>query len=141
MSSAALALCVAVSRAHASLALKLDDVLGTWHGVSWPDYLLLRRLAEAPEGRLPLTQLVRPTGLRPVALLRQLLPLEKTGHIERLPQRVIALRPAGRQLVQDASATAASTCESAVRTLDPAVMATMAQGLDVLALTRSLALT
>jgi DNA-binding MarR family transcriptional regulator len=140
MSDAALDLCVAVSRAHASLALKLDDLLGTWHGVSLADYLVLRQLAQAPDGRLPLAELVRPAGLRPAALLRQLLPLEKTGHIERLPLRIVGLRPVGRQLVQDASATAASTCEAALRTLGPAAAAAMAEGLQVLAHTRALAL-
>ena len=141
MRTDALDLCMAVGRAHASLQLKLDDQLGTWHGVSLADFLLLRELAAAPGERLPLADLVRPTGLRPSALLRLVLPLEKTGLVERLPGRVIALRPAGRTKAQDAAATAAAICAAALRPVDAATTTALTHGLAVLAHTRARALT
>lgn len=115
MNTAALDFCMQVSHAHASLQLKLDDALGTWHGLGLEDFLLLRQLAQAPDGRLRVAALVRPLGLRPSAVMRKLLPLEKTGLLAREAGGQVLLRPAGRALVGEAAETAAAICEAALR--------------------------
>ncbi len=114
MSTQALDFCMQVSLGHASLQLKLDDALGTWHGMGLDDFMLLRQLAQAPGGRLPLADLVRPLGLRPSAVMRQLVPLEKTGRIQREPGRQVLLRPVGRAQLAEATETAAAICEAAL---------------------------
>ena len=43
--------CLRVSLAHASLTLKLDDVLGLFHGLSLGEFILLRLLSQAEGGR------------------------------------------------------------------------------------------
>jgi DNA-binding IclR family transcriptional regulator len=117
MNTQALDFCMQVSLGHASLQLKLDDALGTWHGMGLDDFMLLRQLAQAPGGRLPLADLVRPLGLRPSAVMRQLVPLEKTGRIQREPGRYVLLRPAGRSQLAEATETASAICETALREL------------------------
>ena len=109
--------CLRISAAHAHIALVLDDALGTFHGLSYADFRLLHQLAQAPDQRLPLVELAPRLGLGPSAALRQILPLEKTGLVERdvhadnKHQRDVHLRAAGRQIVSGAIETAQSLCE------------------------------
>lgn len=119
MNTRALDFCMQISLGHASLQLKLDDALGTWHGMGLDDFMLLRQLAQAPDGRLPLADLVRPLGLRPSAVMRQLVPLEKTGRVQREAGRQVLLRPAGRALLAEATETAAAICETALHASSP----------------------
>lgn len=109
--------CLRISAAHARLQLVLDEELGTHHGLSYADFLLLHRLASAPEQRLPMAELAPALGLRPSALLRQILPLEKTGLLGRDAEtmqrgrRDVVLRAASRQIVTNAFDTAQSVCK------------------------------
>lgn len=112
--------CLRVSLAHASLTLKLDDVLGLFHGLSLGEFMLLRLLSQAEGGRVPLAGLVRPLGVRMSAVLRQLAPLEKTGYLQREPGRMVALRPAGRARVTEAAVTAEAVCSEALAGMDTA---------------------
>jgi DNA-binding MarR family transcriptional regulator len=120
MNTDALEDCMRISLAHASLTLKLDDVLGTFHGLSLNDFILLRLLSQAEGGRLPLAGLMRPLGVRMSAVLRQLAPLEKTGYLQREPGRMVALRPAGRAQVAEAASSAAVVCADALAAMDGA---------------------
>ena len=99
--------------AEAPLRLRLDEELGNWHGLSWSDFALLAALEEAASG-LPAAGLAARLGLARSALLRQLLPLEKTGLVAREPDaagvRRIVLRPAGRRLAREARDTAEAAC-------------------------------
>lgn len=117
---AALGLCLRLAAAHASLNLKLDEELGTWHGLAWADFQLLESL-DAAGGACSLAALVRPLGQRAPAVLRQVLQLEKTGLVAREAAtasgaRLVVLRPAGRRLLQEARLTAGATCAAALRT-------------------------
>ncbi|MDP3163902.1 MAG: AsnC family transcriptional regulator [Hydrogenophaga sp.] len=120
MKTEALDDCLRISLAHASLTLKLDDVLGTFHGLSLNDFIVLRLLSQAEGGRLPLAGLMRPLGVRMSAVLRQLAPLEKTGHLQREPGRMVALRPAGRALMAEAAGNAEAVCSDALAVMDGA---------------------
>ena len=118
MNADALATALALHRAHARLQLKLDDALGTLHGLSWDDFVLLATLAEAQPQGLSLSALVAPLGIPPSGVLRRVAPLEKLGLVERSTARLVMLRPAGRRLWQEACETAADICAGA---LPPAV--------------------
>jgi DNA-binding MarR family transcriptional regulator len=120
MKTAALDDCLRISLAHASLTLKLDDVLGTFHGLSLNDFIVLRLLSQAEGGRLPLAGLMRPLGVRMSAVLRQLAPLEKTGYLQREPGRMVVLRPAGRTLMTEAASSAEAVCSEALAAMDGA---------------------
>ncbi len=114
--------CLRVSLAHARLSLELDDELGTHHGLSWADFIVLRQLTQAPGGCLPVADLARPLGLRRSAVVRMLLPLEKTGLLQRETcagsgVRRVAVRPAGRRVLQEALVTAEQVCTAAVAQL------------------------
>lgn len=61
---------------------RLDEELGLHHGLSWSDLLLLDALHEAG-GRLPMRQAAAATGRSAAALLRQVLPMEKIGLVQR----------------------------------------------------------
>lgn len=72
-------------RHHRQLARqvqRLDDELGLHHGLSWNDLLLLDALHDAG-GRLSARQAAAATGRSPAGLLRQVLPMEKIGLVQR----------------------------------------------------------
>lgn len=141
MTTRALDDCLRVSLAHASLTLKLDDVLGTFHGLSFNDFVLLRLLSQAEGGRLPLAALMRPLGVRMSVVLRQLAPLEKTGHLQREPGRTVALRPAGRAQVAEAASSAEAVCSEALAGMDNAARECLQAGLSQLCRSPALELT
>jgi MarR family transcriptional regulator, organic hydroperoxide resistance regulator len=127
MNRAELAACLALNRAHASLQLKLDDALGTLHGLGWSDFALLSALAAAPQERLPLSELVRPVGLSMSGVVRRLAPLEKLGLLAReggvSSPRVVVLQPTGRRLLRETEDTAADICAAALAQLPPGALA------------------
>lgn len=122
---APLELCLQISQAHASLRLRLDDDLGTFHGLAFSDFILLHLLAQRPGGCMAIADLVRPMGVPLSAVTRQLVLLEKTGWLQRESaaaddaRRLVVLRPAGRRLVNEARATAEAVCNDAVGDLAP----------------------
>jgi DNA-binding IclR family transcriptional regulator len=135
--------CLALHRAHASLQLKLDDELGTYHGISFSDFALLNLLAQADGGRVSIPELVRPMGQPQSAVLRQLIVLEKVGLLVRdgpSGLRQAVLRPAGRALVNAGRETAESICTDAVESIAPAVVETVSAAMITLAHTPALAL-
>jgi DNA-binding MarR family transcriptional regulator len=133
--------CLRVSLAHASLTLKLDDVLGTFHGLSLNDFMLLRLLSQADGGRLPLAGLMRPLGVRMSAVVRQLAPLEKTGYLRREPGRLVALRPAGRAQMTEAALSAEAVCSEALAGMDSAARESLQVALSQLCRSAALELT
>ncbi len=133
--------CLRVSLAHASLTLKLDDVLGTFHGLGLGEFILLRLLSQAEGGRLPLAGLMRPLGVRMSVVLRQLAPLEKTGYLQREPGRMVALRPAGRAQVTEAATSAEAVCSEALAGMDAAARESLKTVLTQLCRSTALELT
>ena len=105
MSEEALQVCLDRHLAHAALVFKLDDELGTHHGLSWADFVLLTVL-DADGGAAPATALARTLRTPASHLLLRLLPLEKTGLVERAAdgngKRRVTLRPQGRRLLRGA---------------------------------------
>ncbi len=100
MSAQALPLGAAMWRAQAALQQRLDERLGEWHGLSFGDYQMLQALDSEPNG-LSLSALASRLLQAPASTLRQLLPLEKTGLLERSAGQV-RLRSVGRQLLAEA---------------------------------------
>ncbi|MDQ3272392.1 MAG: AsnC family transcriptional regulator [Pseudomonadota bacterium] len=133
--------CLRVSLAHSSLTLKLDDVLGLFHGLSLGEFMLLRLLSKAEGGRLPLVDLERPLGVRMSGVLRQLAPLEKTGYLQREPGRAVTLRPAGRARVTEAAVTAEAVCSEALAGTDAAARESLRSVLSQLCRSSALELT
>jgi len=125
MSTDALDFCLAISRAHASLNLELQENLGAFHGLDYEDFRLLHLLLRAEGGRMAMPGLSRALGLPMSALLRKMVLLEKTGLAERTagangdPRRHAAIRPGGKQLMQAAVTTVEAICADAVKSLAP----------------------
>jgi DNA-binding MarR family transcriptional regulator len=113
MSEKALQTCVDRHLEHAAMVFVLDDELGPHHGLSWADFVLLTML-DAAGGAAPATELARTLRTPASHLLLRLLPLEKTGLVERAAdrdgKRRITLRPQGRRLLHEARETAANAC-------------------------------
>ena len=111
MSEEALRACVDRHLEHAAFVFMLDDELGIHHGLSWADFVLLTVL-DAAGGAAPATELARTLRTPASRLLLRLLPLEKTGLVERAAdgggRRRVALRPQGRRLLHEAQETAAA---------------------------------
>jgi DNA-binding MarR family transcriptional regulator len=119
-----------LDRAHARLRRKLDDELGTLHGLSLADFMLLDALSRTHG--LTASQLERPLGVQPSAVVRQVIVLEKTGLVERhadAGRRTIVMRAPGRRLLREAAETAASICAAAFAggTIDGASLEALAQ--------------
>lgn len=113
MSGEALQDCMNRHLAHAAMVCRLDDELGTHHGLSWADFVLLTALDAASEAA-PAKELARTLCMPASRLLLQLLPLEKIGLLERAADRNdkprVKLRPQGRRLLSEARDTAENAC-------------------------------
>ncbi|MBS0055894.1 MarR family transcriptional regulator [Yersinia sp. Marseille-Q3913] len=128
--------CLALYRAHASLQLKLDDELGTYHGISFSDFALLNVIARSDGDRINISVLVNKMGKPQSAVVRQLIALEKIGLVTRDSNnglRQVVLRPPGRVLVNVARETVESVGIKATESLTPAVVATVFAAMITLA--------
>jgi MarR family transcriptional regulator, organic hydroperoxide resistance regulator len=105
--------CVQRHLKHAATVFVLDDELGTHHGLSWADFVLLTAL-DAAGGAAPTKALAQTLCMPASHLLLRLLPLEKTGLVERAAdgdgKPRVTLRPPGRRLLNEARETAANVC-------------------------------
>ena len=113
MSEEALQACLGRHLEHAAMVFVLDEELGTRHGLSWADFVLLTML-DAAGGAVPATELARTLCTPASRLLQRLLPLEKIGLVERAVhgdgKRRVMLRPQGRRQLREARETAANAC-------------------------------
>jgi MarR family transcriptional regulator, organic hydroperoxide resistance regulator len=107
---------VALHLAHAALRSRLDEELGTHHGLAWSDFVLLA-VIEGADGALATSELAPRLGLTGSALVLQLLPLEKLGVLARERTeggaRRVLLRASGARLLREARETAETVCASA----------------------------
>ena len=112
MNEEALQACLGRHLEHAAMVFILDE-LGTHHGLSWADFVLLTVL-DAAGGAAPATELARTLCMPASNLLLRLLPLEKTGLVERAAdgdgKRRVTLRAQGQRLLHEARDTAADAC-------------------------------
>ena len=81
--SAALECCLRLARAYAVLTRRLDNALGSVHGLSFGDFMVLYYLQRAPGARLRRIDLAERLGLTASGVTRTLLPLEKLGLVAR----------------------------------------------------------
>ena len=118
-----------LSRAYSTLTRRLDNSLGSFHGLSFADYMLLSSLGRAPGTRLRRVDLAERLGLTASGVTRALIPLEKIGLVKRQPDPRDArigyavLTPAGAKLL-------ASATESAAMVSDVALQAVPARQLE-----------
>ncbi|MBK7263103.1 MAG: MarR family transcriptional regulator [Rubrivivax sp.] len=110
---------LALNTALARWNRQLDEALGNWHGLSFADLRLLDQLACGDDQAQRLGALAEALGQSSSATLRQVLPLEKTGLVERRPAAndpgslVVALRAPGLQSLKVARETAGAICARA----------------------------
>ena len=101
--------CLRMARAWAALSRRLDNSLGSLHGISFADYQLLLTLQRASGGRLRRVDLAEALGLTASGVTRSLLPLEKIGLVGRQSDPRDArvgyaiITPSGSELVTNAS--------------------------------------
>ena len=97
------------------LERKLDGWLGAVRGISFAEYRLLRALADAPKAQASRVDLAAAVGLTPSGVTRALRPMEKLGVVSTLKSKrdarlaIAALTPAGRELLNEASAVVDDT--------------------------------
>ena len=124
--------CLRLARAHAVLLRRFDSMLGSYHGISFGDYQLLRHLGRAPAGRLRRVDLADRLGLTASGVTRALLPLEKIGlvvrEIDPRDARVgfAAVTPTGRELLDNATTVVDLVSREALATVAPDALAAMA---------------
>lgn len=122
MTISALQACLDREHAQALAASALDNVLGTHHGLSWADFVLLEHLAQKSAG-MPEAELAKRMGLLRSRLLVRTRPLEKLGWLLRVGggPRLVALRPSGQRLLEEARETAAAACANLGPDATPAI--------------------
>ena len=125
---------------------RLDQALGSYHGLSFNDFLLLHHLSQGPGGRLRRVDLAERHGLTASGITRTLLPLEKLGLVERQQEprdaRVAyaALTGAGRELLGHAHLLAGQVSKELLRAGSPEDLQATSQALAriaTMALSRS----
>lgn len=100
----------ALLAASGKIERRFDRVLSAVRGVSFTEYMLLKRLQEQPNSSASRVDLAALVHLTPSAVTRALKPLEKTGVVtshknERDARQTVArLTDAGKELVSDADA-------------------------------------
>jgi DNA-binding MarR family transcriptional regulator len=138
-SSASLEFCLRLNRAYSTLTRRLDISLGTYHGLSFADFMVLSALARAPGNRLRRIDLAERLGLTASGITRALIPLEKIGLVKRQSDARDArvgyavLTPAGGRLHADALASAEQVSEEALRPITPRQLETSTAVLGQLA--------
>ena len=107
----------ATLRQHRQIACqvqRLDDELGLHHGLSWADLLLLDVVQQAG-GRLSSLEATAVTGRSPAGLLRQVLPMEKIGLVQRdrdsASASQLVLAAGGARRLREARDTACAVLE------------------------------
>src|SRR5450830_257528 len=136
---AALAFCLRLARAQATVVRRLDTVLGGHHGLSFGDFMLLHHLSKAPGGRLRRVDLAERQGLTASGVTRTLLPLEKIGLVSRQPDprdaRVgyAAITPTGQEMLNNAMVTAQQISGDLLRGCPPDQVAAISALLGQLA--------
>lgn len=75
--------CLRLAGAHSVMVRRLDNALGTLHGISFSDFQLLFHLNRAPAGRLRRVDLAERQSLSASGVTRSLIPLEKIGLVTR----------------------------------------------------------
>jgi DNA-binding MarR family transcriptional regulator len=102
---------------HAKVVRASDSKLGGHHGLSLSELMLLRGIESKPDRRVRPTELARELHLSASGVTRALLPLEKRGIVRREPDpadgraSLATLTESGRELVRDASVTAAEAAD------------------------------
>lgn len=122
--SPSLEFCLRLTRAYAVLTRRLDNALGSVHGLSFSDFMVLYHLHHAGAARLRRIDLAERLGLTASGVTRTLLPLEKLGLVAREPDprdaRVgyAVLTKAGLRLLTNALISAESICQEATRMVE-----------------------
>lgn len=97
----------ALLAASGKIERRFDRVLSAIRGVSFTEYMLLKRLQEQPNSSASRVDLAAAVHLTPSAVTRALKPLEKTGFVSShknqrdARQTVARLTVAGNELVSD----------------------------------------
>lgn len=118
--SDSLSLCITLFRAQAVLSRRFDGRLGSWHGLSFGDFIVLLHISRAEDGRLRRVDLARELGLTASAVTRMLIPLEKIGLVSRQTDEndgrvgYAVLTKAGREILREALESAEMISEEVV---------------------------
>jgi len=110
-SSPSLAAVLGLLRAHARIEERFGNALGSIHGLSLKELLLLMHLEQAPKTRLSRIELARRLHVSASTVTRMTAPLEKLRMVSRQADprdarlAYVVLTAAGQRLVTDARAT------------------------------------
>ena len=131
--------CLRLTRAYATLTRRLDNALGSVHGLSFGDFMILYHLDRAPGTRLRRIDLAERLGLTASGVTRTLIPLEKLGLVGRQPDPRDArvgyaqITEAGQQLLRYASVTVQAIAQEATQSMSTDQIDTMSALLGQLA--------
>lgn len=121
--SPSLEFCLRLTRAYATLTRRLDNKLGSVHGLSFGDFMILYNLGRAPGKKLRRIDLAERLGLTASGVTRSLLPLEKLLLVDRQTDPRDArvgyalLTDAGQQLLNYALVTLQPITEESTQAL------------------------
>lgn len=105
------ALALGLSRWEAALRRRLEGPLGGGHGLGYTDFIIMSELSSVQGKRLRAADLGKRVMLSPSGVTRAVLPLEKIGLLERVPDErdgrgsYVTLTPAGEERLEQAVPT------------------------------------
>ena len=115
--------CLRLTRAYSTLTRRLDNALGSVHGLSFGDFMILYHLDRAPGTRLRRIDLAERLGLTASGVTRTLIPLEKLGLVGRQPDPRDArvgyalMTDSGQQLLRYALVTVQAIAQEATQSM------------------------
>lgn len=104
----------------ARIERRLDRSLAAIRGISLAEYRLLHALGNSPGAQASRVELAEAVCLTPSGVTRALRPMEKLGIVSSVKSKrdarlsIAALTPAGRELLEDASAVVDETMASII---------------------------
>src|SRR3954463_13049080 len=107
-----------LSLARTQLARDVDHPLSA-HGISLADLAILRELRQAADGKLRRSELASRLGITASGVARQVAPLERMGLVDRESHErdarlaLVVLTETGKQIVDEALATAGAAAAPA----------------------------
>lgn len=121
-----------------SLSATADKRLGAIHGIAFREFMVLRELEAAVDGRLRRVDLAEAIGRSPSGVTRLLRPMEKIGLVDNGASdrdarvRMVGITAAGRRILRDASTTLEQIADKLMLPVGDVALDTMIKGLALL---------
>lgn len=121
--SAQMSLILKMTDLQARISKRLDSGMGSIHGISFTEYMVMHRINEAPGKLMRRIDLAESIGLSASGITRMLRPMQKIGLVEKEENprdarvSLVKLSKAGNKILSEASLSFEQSAESITQAL------------------------